>query len=100
MSNVIWKMYLAFVKIGAFCFGGGYAAVGLIQNEVIEANAWLTNEQFMNIIAIAEMTPGPIAVNTSTFVGYMISGPLSGVINTLCVILIPFCLALLTAFFF
>ena len=98
--DLILKMCLTFIKIGAFCFGGGYAAVGLIENEVIKTMGWLTPEQFINIIAIAEMTPGPIAVNTSTFAGYLMSGPVAGILCTLCIILIPSCLALLTAFFF
>ena len=88
--DLILRMCLAFIKIGAFCFGGGYAAVGLIENEVVKAMGWLTAEQYINIIAIAEMTPGPIAVNTSTFAGYLMAGPIAGIL----------CLALLTAFFF
>ena len=98
--NLVLRMCLSFIKIGAFCFGGGYAAVGLIENEIVKTMGWLSAEQYINIIAIAEMTPGPIAVNTSTFVGYMMSGPLAGILCTLCVTLIPSCLALLTAFFF
>ena len=98
--DLILRMCLAFIKIGAFCFGGGYAAVGLIENEVVKTMGWLTPDQYINIIAIAEMTPGPIAVNTSTFAGYLMSGPIAGILCTLCVILIPSCLALLTAFFF
>ena len=96
--DLILRMCLAFIKIGAFCFGGGYAAVGLIENEVVKAMGWLTAEQYINIIAIAEMTPGPIAVNTSTFAGYLMAGPVAGILCTLSVILIPSCLALLTAF--
>ena len=98
--DLILKLCLAFLKIGAFCFGGGYAAVGLIENEIVRNMGWLSAEQFINILAIAEMTPGPIAVNTSTFVGYDVSGPVAGILCTLCVILIPSCLALLAAFFF
>ena len=73
--DLILRMCLAFIKIGAFCFGGGYAAVGLIENEVVKTMGWLTPDQYINIIAIAEMTPGPIAVNTSTFAGYLTSSP-------------------------
>ena len=84
--DLILRMCLAFIKIGAFCFGGGYAAVGLIENEVVKTMGWLTPDQYINIIAIAEMTPGPIAVNTSTFAGYLMSGPIAGILCTLCVI--------------
>ncbi len=100
INFLVLRICLSFIKIGAFCFGGGYAAIGLIQSEVVQKCGWLTEEQFINIIAVAEMTPGPIAVNTSTFTGYLMSGPLAGVICTFCVILIPCLLALLTAFFF
>lgn len=93
-------MCLSFIKIGAFCFGGGYAAVGLIESEVVKTMHWLAPEQYINIIAIAEMTPGPIAANTATFAGYMMLGPAAGVFCTLSLILIPCILALLTAFFF
>ncbi|NMA94396.1 MAG: chromate transporter [Clostridiales bacterium] len=100
INSLVLRMCLSFIKIGAFCFGGGYAAIGLIQSEVVEKYAWLTEEQFINIIAVAEMTPGPIAVNTSTFTGYLMSGAFAGVLCTFCVILIPSLLALLMAFFF
>lgn len=100
MNNLFLQMCLSFIKIGAFCFGGGYAAVGLIESEVVKTMNWLTPEQYINIIAIAEMTPGPIAANTATFAGYMMLGPLAGIMCTLSIILIPCMLALLTAFFF
>lgn len=100
INSLLIKMCLSFIKIGAFSFGGGYAAVGLIQSEIVQKYGWLTEEQFINIIAVAEMTPGPIAVNTSTFTGYMMLGIFAGIICTFCVILIPSLLALITAFFF
>ncbi|ADL08784.1 chromate transporter [Thermosediminibacter oceani] len=67
-------LFLSFFKIGLFSFGGGYAMIPLIQKEIIDINGWLTLEQFMDIIAISQMTPGPIAVNAATFVGYRIAG--------------------------
>ena len=93
--SLILQVCLSFTKIGAFAFGGGYAVLSFIQQEVVDGNAWILPEDFVNIVAIAEMTPGPIAVNSSTFVGYNLFGPLMGVLCTLCVILVPFLLSLL-----
>ena len=72
---------LTFLKIGLFSFGGGYAMIPLIQKEV-EMNSWLSSEEFVDIIAIAEMTPGPIAVNSATFVGYKTAGFWGGLAAT------------------
>lgn len=98
--ELLWSMSISFLKIGAFSFGGGYAVLAFIQKEVIESHAWISPENFVNIVAIAEMTPGPIAVNSSTFVGYNLFGIGGGLICTICVLLIPFCLSLLVAIYF
>ena len=63
-------LFLTFLKIGTFTFGGGYAMIPLIQREVVEKNKWITNDDVLEIVAIAESTPGPIAINSATFVGY------------------------------
>lgn len=76
------KLVITFIKIGLFSFGGGYAMIPLIQKE-IEANGWLTASEFVDIIAIAEMTPGPIAVNSATFVGYKTAGFWGGMAATM-----------------
>lgn len=68
------QLFFAFLQIGAFSFGGGYAAMPLIQAQVIEKYGWLTVEEFTNLITISEMTPGPIAVNSATFVGNQVAG--------------------------
>lgn len=94
------KVALSFLKIGAFSFGGGYAVLSFIQREVIEANRWITPEQFVDIVAIAEMTPGPIAVNSATFVGYNMFGVWGGIMCTLCTIAIPVTLSLIVSFYF
>lgn len=70
----IGKLFLTFFKIGAFTFGGGYAMVPLIQREVSEKEQWITQEEILEIVAIAESTPGPIAVNTATFIGSRTAG--------------------------
>lgn len=98
--NLLLKVCLAFLKIGAFSFGGGYAVLAMIQQEVVEGNGWIDPADFVNIVAIAEMTPGPIAVNSSTFVGYDLFGVFGGVICSLCAVAVPFCLSLLVAIYF
>ena len=64
------KLFLTFLKIGIFTFGGGYAMISLIENEVVEKQHWLTPEQFTDILAVSQTTPGPIGINTATYVGY------------------------------
>ena len=63
------QLFLSFLQIGAFSFGGGYAALPLIRHQVVEANGWLQLSEFTDLITISQMTPGPIAVNSATFVG-------------------------------
>ena len=70
----VWKLFCIFFKIGAFTFGGGYAMIPLISREVVEKKGWITDEEILDIIAIAESTPGPIAINSATFVGYKVAG--------------------------
>lgn len=85
-----WVLFLTFFKIGAFTFGGGYAMIPLIQKEVVESKAWITDEDILDIFAIAESTPGPIAINSATFVGYKIAGVLGSFCATLGVVLPSF----------
>lgn len=100
MLKTITEIFLTFLKIGAFTFGGGYAMLPLIQMEIINIHKWLTTKEFIDIIAIAEMTPGPIAVNSSTFVGYKIGGFWGSVAGTLGVVLISIILSTIAARFF
>lgn len=92
---VIWDLFITFFRIGAFSFGGGYAMIPLLESEVIDIRGWLTNAEFIDIIAVAEMTPGPIAVNSATFVGYRVANTLGSVIATIGVVL-PSLLVMLT----
>ncbi len=85
------KLFLSFLQIGCFSFGGGYAAMPLIQEQVITKNGWLTMDAFTNLVTIAEMTPGPIAVNAATFVGTQIAELPGAIIATLGCIL-PSCI--------
>ena len=70
----LWLLFSTFFKIGAFTFGGGYAMISLIGKEVVDKRAWLEDSDILDIVAIAESTPGPIAINASTFVGYKVAG--------------------------
>ena len=88
--NLLIKLFISFFKIGAFSFGGGYAMLPLIKEEVIEVHGWLTNAEFIDILAISEMTPGPIAINTATFLGYRVLGILGSIVATLAVVLPSF----------
>ena len=84
------KIFFAFFKIGAFTFGGGYAMIPLIQKEAVENHKWVTDEDILDIVAIAESTPGPIAITAATFVGYHTRGLAGAAAATLGVVLPPF----------
>ena len=87
-------LFLTFLKIGAVSFGGGYGMISLIRETVLE-NAWLTEEEFLNFIAVAESTPGPLAVNMATFIGSAQAGFLGALVATLGVILPSFVIILI-----
>lgn len=90
----LWQLFATFFKIGAFTFGGGYAMIPLIQREVSEKRKWITDEEMLEVVAIAESTPGPIAVNSATFVGYKICGFWGSFFCTLGVVLPSFIIIL------
>lgn len=77
------ELFWSFFQIGLFSIGGGYAAMPLIQNQVVDIHPWLTMTQFADIMTIAEMTPGPIAINAATFVGIQTGGIFGAVISTI-----------------
>ncbi len=93
---IYWDLFLVFFKIGAVSFGGGYGMISLLQDEVV-AHGWLTKEMLMNFIAVAESTPGPIAVNVATFVGSSQAGVLGALLATLGVVLPSFFIILVIA---
>ena len=103
---IFWKLFYTFCKIGIFNFGGGYAMIALIQNEVVERHAWMTMQEFTDIVAVSQMTPGPIGINVATYAGYTAVvnagyDPWLGVVGaflaSFSVILLPFILMLLLA---
>lgn len=92
------KVFASFFQIGAFTFGGGIAMIPLIQKEAVEKHKWVTDEDILEIIAIAESTPGPIAINSATFVGYRVCGVIGSVFATLGVVLPSFLIILALSF--
>ena len=90
----LWQLFVTFLKIGGFTFGGGYAMIPLIQKETVENKGWITDEDILEIIAIAESTPGPIAINSATFVGYRTAGFWGAVCATTGVVLPSFLIIL------
>lgn len=85
------QLFWSFLQIGLFSFGGGYAAMPLIQGQVVTSHGWLTMSEFTDLITISQMTPGPIAVNSATFVGLKIAGIPGAVVATVGCIL-PSCI--------
>ncbi len=74
MSNLYWQLFSSFFRIGSFTLGGGYAMIPLIQHEVVEKRKWMEEEEFIDMVAMAQSAPGVIAINTSIFVGYKLKG--------------------------
>ena len=93
------KLFLTFLKVGAFTFGGGYAMFPLIQEEVLKYN-WLSEEMLIDFVAVSESTPGPFAVNISTYIGSELGGILGAVCATLGVVIPSFIIILIVAKFF
>ncbi len=79
----LWALMVTFFKFGALTFGGGYAIVAMLEDELVHRKGWLTSEELLDIITVGESTPGPIAVNTATFVGYRLAGCFGGILATL-----------------
>jgi chromate transporter len=93
---ILLELFLVFLKIGSISFGGGYAMIALIREEVL-LRGWLTESELLNLVAVAESTPGPIAVNMATFVGSEMGGILGSLLATLGVVLPSFVIILLVA---
>ncbi len=94
----VLSLFCAFFKIGAFTFGGGYAMIPLIQKEAVDNKGWITDDDILEIIAIAESTPGPIAINAATFVGYRTAGFWGAACATFGVVLPSFVIILAISF--
>ena len=96
----IWSLFISFFKIGAFTFGGGYAMIPLIQREVIENRKWIGEDEFLDLLTVAQSAPGPLSLNTSVFVGYKMKGYAGATAAILGSVLPSFIIILLIAMFF
>ncbi len=97
--KLLFDLFLTFAKIGLFTFGGGYAMIALIENACVEKKRWITHDDMMNVTVIAESTPGPIAINCATFVGYKQKGMAGAVAATVGMVLPSFCIIFLISRF-
>ena len=97
--NILLDLFLTFAKVGLFTFGGGYAMISLIENSCVEKKGWFTHDEMMNVTVIAESTPGPIAINCATFVGYKQKGMIGAIAATIGMVLPSFCIIFLISMF-
>lgn len=97
---MIWTLFLSFIQVGLFSVGGGYAAIPLIQDQIVNVHKLMTLEQFSDLITIAEMTPGPISINSSTFVGMQLGGIWGVLICSIGCIIPSFIICLTLAHFY
>jgi len=98
--GLLWTLFISFIQVGLFSVGGGYAAIPLIQEQVVENHNLLTMAEFTDLITIAEMTPGPISINSATFVGQRVYGVVGALVCTLGCILPSFIICLTLAYFY
>ena len=96
---ILPDLFLTFAKIGLFTFGGGYAMISLIENSCVEKKGWITHDEMMNVTVIAESTPGPIAINCATFVGYKQKGLIGAIAATIGLVLPSFSIIFLISMF-
>ena len=97
--NILLDLFRTFAKIGLFTFGGGYAMISLIENSCVEKKGWITHDEMMNVTVIAESTPGPIAINCATFVGYKQKGLIGAIAATIGMVLPSFSIIFLISMF-
>ena len=98
--ELLWTLFISFINVGLFSVGGGYAAIPLIQEQIVNNHKLLTMAEFTDLITIAEITPGPISINSATFVGQRVYGTLGAVVCTLGCILPSFIICLTLAYFY
>lgn len=100
MKNKLTQLFFTFLKIGAFTFGGGYAMIALLEHEFIEKKKWMDKDEFLNMVAVAESTPGPVAVNSATYLGYRVGGAVGAALSTLAVSIPSFVIIYIISLFF
>lgn len=96
----LWALFFSMLKIGLFTFGGGYAMINLLENEFVAKKKWIEQEEFLDLVAIAESTPGPIAINCATYLGYKKEKLLGSIFATVGMVLPSFCIIFLISLFF
>ena len=99
-NKIYKKLFFTFFKIGLFTFGGGYAMIPLIHKEAVETHQWIDDKEILDILAIAESTPGPMAINSATFVGYKVGGAWGSFFATLGVVIPSFFIILFISLFY
>ncbi len=83
---ILWQLFVSFARVGVLTFGGGYAMIPMLEREIVDRHGWATSEELMDYYAVGQCTPGVIAVNTATFIGYKTAGNLGGIVATLGVV--------------
>ena len=99
-TSELFELFIAMLKIGLFTFGGGYAMIHVLENEFVSKKKWIDSEEFLDLVAIAESTPGPIAINCSTYIGYKRKHFLGSLVATLGMVLPSFTIVFLISLFF
>lgn len=97
---MLYTLFFTFLKIGAFTFGGGYAMIALLENEFVGKKRWIEKDEFLDMVAIAESTPGPLAINSATYIGYRIAGISGAALSTLAVCIPSFGIIYIISLFF
>ncbi len=98
--GILLSIFLSMLKIGCFAFGGGYAIIALLENEFIAKRNWIDKDEFLDVVAIAESTPGPIAINVATYIGYKLKGTLGATVATVGMCLPSFVLMYIVSLFY
>ena len=98
--KLLFNLFLSMLKIGLFTFGGGYAMINILDNEFVVKKKWIDSDEFMNVVTVAESTPGPIAINCSTFIGYKKMGLIGAIVATLGMCIPSFVIIYLISLFF
>ena len=98
--KTLWSLFLSMFKIGLFTFGGGYAMIGILEREFVEKKKWLSHDEFMDLIVIAESTPGPIAINCATYIGHKVGKGWGAVAATIGMVIPSFSIIYLISLFF
>lgn len=99
-KHILLSLFISFLKIGAFTFGGGYAMLSLLESEFVDRKKWIDRNEFLDMVAVAESTPGPVAVNSATYIGYREAGVAGAAISTFAVALPSFVIIWVISLFF